>query len=132
MDSFDSCKGGGTLYSYDRLKCFDDKYEGRPFYLLKSNVFRDNYLKLDRAFKSVYPNFQIAYSYKTNYTSKFCQIINDLGGYAEVVSDMELHWARRIGVDFKFKCKGCGHVIVLERQEALKKIIKKVNANEKK
>lgn len=38
----------------------------------------------------------------------------------------------RIGVDFKFKCKGCRHVIILERQEALKKIIKKVNANEKK
>lgn len=38
----------------------------------------------------------------------------------------------RIGIDFKFKCKGCGHVITLERQEALKKIIKKVNANEKK
>lgn len=38
----------------------------------------------------------------------------------------------RIGVDFKFKCQGCEHVIVLQRQEALKKIIKKVNANEKK
>lgn len=33
----------------------------------------------------------------------------------------------RTGVDFKFKCKGCGHVIILERQEALKKIIRKIN-----
>ena len=32
----------------------------------------------------------------------------------------------RIGVDFKLKCKGCGHVIVLERPKALK-MIKKVN-----
>ena len=32
----------------------------------------------------------------------------------------------RVGVDFKLKCKGCGHVIVLERQKALK-MIKKVN-----
>lgn len=38
----------------------------------------------------------------------------------------------RIGVDYKFKCKGCSHVIVLQRQEALKKIIKKVNSNEEK
>ena len=39
---------------------------------------------------------------------------------------------KRIGVDFKFKCKGCEHVIILQRQDALKKIIKKVKANEKK
>lgn len=38
----------------------------------------------------------------------------------------------RIGVDFKFKCKGCDHTITLQRPEALKKIVKKVNANEKK
>lgn len=38
----------------------------------------------------------------------------------------------RTGVDFKLKCKGCEHTIVLKRPEALKKIIKKVDANEKK
>ena len=26
----------------------------------------------------------------------------------------------RIGVDFKLKCKGCGHVIMIEREKALK------------
>ncbi len=31
----------------------------------------------------------------------------------------------RIGIDFKLKCLGCGHVIVLERQKALKAITKK-------
>ena len=30
----------------------------------------------------------------------------------------------RIGVDFKLKCKGCGHVITLERPKALKVITK--------
>lgn len=30
----------------------------------------------------------------------------------------------RIGVDFKLKCQGCGHVVILERQKVLK-IIKK-------
>ena len=32
----------------------------------------------------------------------------------------------RVGVDFKLKCQGCGHVVVLERQKALKMITKKV------
>ena len=31
----------------------------------------------------------------------------------------------RVGVDFKMKCLGCGHVVVLERQKALKAITKK-------
>ena len=32
---------------------------------------------------------------------------------------------RRIGVDFKLKCQGCGHVVTLEREKA-KKIITKI------
>ncbi len=30
----------------------------------------------------------------------------------------------RVGVDFKLKCQGCGHVITLERPKALKIITK--------
>ena len=30
----------------------------------------------------------------------------------------------RVGVDFKLKCQGCEHVIVLERSKALKAITK--------
>lgn len=32
----------------------------------------------------------------------------------------------RVGVDFKLKCKGCGHVITLERPKALKMIKGKI------
>ena len=32
----------------------------------------------------------------------------------------------RIGVDFKLKCLGCNHVIVIERPKALKMIKKKI------
>ena len=32
---------------------------------------------------------------------------------------------RRVGVDFKLKCQGCGHVVTLERGKA-KKIITKI------
>ncbi len=30
----------------------------------------------------------------------------------------------RVGVDFKLKCQGCEHVVVLDRQKALKIITK--------
>ncbi len=32
----------------------------------------------------------------------------------------------RIGVDFKLKCQGCGHVVMLPREKALKSITKKI------
>ena len=31
----------------------------------------------------------------------------------------------RVGVDFKVKCLGCGHIITVERPKALKMITKK-------
>ena len=34
----------------------------------------------------------------------------------------------RVGVDFKLKCLGCSHIIVLSREKALK-IITKINGN---
>lgn len=33
----------------------------------------------------------------------------------------------RVGVDFKFKCLGCEHIITVERPKALKMIKKKIN-----
>lgn len=71
---------------------------GNAFYLLDSDVFEDHYTALSDAFKAYYPRFNIAYSYKTNYTPKLVQVVNRLGGYAEVVSDMEMEIARRSGV----------------------------------
>ncbi|MCR5324874.1 MAG: alanine racemase [Lachnospiraceae bacterium] len=71
---------------------------GNAFYLLDSDVFEQNYKDLTAAFKAYYPKFNIAYSYKTNYTPKLVQIVDRLGGYAEVVSDMEMEIALRSGV----------------------------------
>lgn len=70
---------------------------GDAFYLLDSEQFKINFQELKAAFSEIYPNFNIAYSYKTNYTPKLCKLINEMGGYAEVVSDMELEIAKRIG-----------------------------------
>lgn len=33
----------------------------------------------------------------------------------------------RVGVDFKLKCQGCGHVVMLPREKALKAITKKIS-----
>ena len=74
------------------------KEYGEAFYLLDSAQFRQNFIELKSAFSSIYSNFNIAYSYKTNYTPKLCKIVNELGGYAEVVSEMELELAYRVGV----------------------------------
>ena len=71
---------------------------GDAFYILDTEQFRKNFSELKNAFSKIYDNFNIAYSYKTNYTPKLCKIINELGGYAEVVSDMEMEIALRVGV----------------------------------
>jgi diaminopimelate decarboxylase len=72
---------------------------GDAFYMLESTQFRKNFEELKSEFTNIYPNFNIAYSYKTNYTPKLCRIVKELGGFAEVVSDMEMEIALRIGVE---------------------------------
>lgn len=84
----------------EQLKQLTASY-GDTFYILDSEQFRTNFSELKKAFESIYDNFNIAYSYKTNYTPKLCKIVNELGGYAEVVSDMEMEIALRIGVEPK-------------------------------
>ena len=73
------------------------KQNGTPFYLFDEKGFVDNYKKLGNTFKTIYPEYQISYSYKTNYTPYVCQLVKSLGGYAEVVSEMELEIAKRVG-----------------------------------
>ncbi len=71
---------------------------GNAFYILDTKKFESNFLALKNCFKEIYPNYNLAYSYKTNYIPKLCKKVNDLGGYAEVVSEMELELAKRVGV----------------------------------
>lgn len=78
------------------IKTLRNEY-GDAFYLLDSALFKKNFQELKAAFGKIYPNFNIAYSYKTNYTPKLCRLVNEMGGYAEVVSEMELEIARRVG-----------------------------------
>ena len=80
------------------MLCSLKRAYGDAFYLADSLQFKTNFIELRNAFRSIYSNFNIAYSYKTNYTPKFCKIVDQLGGYAEVVSEMEMEIALRCGV----------------------------------
>lgn len=71
---------------------------GESFYILDIKNFEMNYLSFLESFRSIYSNTSIGYSYKTNYIPKICQLVNSLGGYAEVVSQMEYDLATHIGV----------------------------------
>ena len=78
-----------------------NKQFGDGFYILDSDVFLKNYKNLTEVFKKHYSNFTIAYSYKTNYIPKLGKIVNEQGGFAEVVSEMELEIAKKSGVPFE-------------------------------
>jgi diaminopimelate decarboxylase len=85
------------ILTTELLKSLSGRF-GNAFYLLETENFEQNYKELTETFKAYYPKFNIAYSYKTNYTPKLVQIVDRLGGYAEVVSDMEMEIALRSGV----------------------------------
>lgn len=68
-----------------------------PYYMFYADEFIKNYKNLENSMKAIYENYQIAYSFKTNYTPAVCSLVKSLGGYAEVVSDMEYSLALKIG-----------------------------------
>ena len=74
---------------------------GDAFYILDTKRFENNYHELLDAFRKYYEKTEISYSYKTNYIPNFCQIVNRLGGYAEVVSDMEMNIAKNLEVPYE-------------------------------
>ena len=70
---------------------------GAPLYVFDEEAFVENYRRFESIFQSAFSNYRISYSYKTNYTPYVCKLIHSLGGYAEVVSGMEYHIAKKIG-----------------------------------
>ncbi|UYO44333.1 hypothetical protein KQX63_23760 [Rhodopseudomonas palustris] len=72
---------------------------GESFYVLDDRKFEKNFCDLQLAFRTRYEASFIGYSYKTNYTPYLCRLIDGLGGYAEVVSEMEYELAERVGVE---------------------------------
>ena len=77
------------------------KEHGSPLYVFHEQDFIDNYNSFNDAMKSRYDKYQLSYSYKTNYAPYIVSLVKDLGGYAEVVSDMEYYVAKKVGYEDK-------------------------------
>ncbi|MEH7356503.1 diaminopimelate decarboxylase [Neobacillus drentensis] len=84
------------LFDYQTIQKLDKQF-GSSFYLLNVDKLRDNYQKIEEAFKSKYESFIIGYSYKTNYLPYLCKQLSELGAYAEVVSRLEYDLAIKLG-----------------------------------
>ena len=84
------------IEGYD-VRTLTEQY-GSPLFVVSMRELRDRYRDLDRAFRTRYPKFQIAYSYKTNYLKSVCSVLHQKGAWAEVVSGFEYGIARDLGV----------------------------------
>lgn len=115
-----------------------------PFYLFDKKGFVDNYKRLCDAMREYYPNYVPGYSYKTNYVPYVCQLVKELGGYAEVVSDMELTLAHKIGykankIIYNGPCKGvkmedhilAGGISNIDNEDEALRVIALAKANPK-
>ena len=90
-----------------------------PAYIFLNWKFDRNVEDMLRAFRSVYANMNLGYSYKTNYTPYACKSVDRHGCYAEVVSPMEYDYALAMGVSPE-------HIIfngVCKTAEAIRKAI---------
>lgn len=87
-----------------------------PYYVFYADDFIRNFHELEDTFRAAYQNYQIAYSFKTNYVPAVLKIVLELGGYAEVVSDMEYGLALKVGFpDDKIIYNGPGKGEMLTR-----------------
>lgn len=89
----------GCFLDEEMVNALVKQYDS-PLYVFHVDDFRENYMNLLNTVRSYYSKYNIAYSYKTNYTPEICKIVKELGGLAEVVSDMEFKLARKVGYDF--------------------------------
>lgn len=112
------------------------KQYGSPLYVFDDKGFIENYNHLCEAFRKIYPNYNPGYSYKTNYTPHICKLVKRLGGYAEVVSDMELWVAKQCGYEnsriiYNGPCKGemledhlqNGGILNIDNEDEAKRVV---------
>lgn len=102
---------------YKQLKELDAKY-GTPFYIMDPDRYRYNINGFIDAFKRKYEKIVAGYSFKTNYVPALCRIAKEEGCFAEVVSEMEMDIALRLGFE-KIIFNG-----PIKRQDALIRAIK--------
>lgn len=69
-----------------------------PAYIFLNRRFDKNVEDMLQAFRGIYANMNLGYSYKTNYAPYACKAVDRHGCYAEVVSPMEYDYALSLGV----------------------------------
>lgn len=74
---------------------------GSPCFVMGEEKLRANVRKIKSAFEQRYTLSQHGWSYKTNYISAVCRIMDQEGSLAEVVSNFEYEKARALGVPGK-------------------------------
>jgi diaminopimelate decarboxylase len=85
----------------NRDKTFKDLYQiaGGPFYALDLKQLELNYNSFKNAFKTIHPQIEIGYSYKTNYTKDIIRTLSSLGAYSEIVSRLEFDIAKSLDIN---------------------------------
>jgi diaminopimelate decarboxylase len=71
---------------------------GSPLFVVSDTRLRTELRELRQAFRAVYPDTEIAYSYKTNYLTAIRATLHQEGAWAEVVSGLEYEMAERLSV----------------------------------
>jgi diaminopimelate decarboxylase len=71
---------------------------GSPLFVFSETRLRRRYRDIYSAFSSRYPDVTFGWSYKTNYLPAVCAVLHQEGAVAEVVSEMEYHKARSLGI----------------------------------
>lgn len=77
----------------------DDLAISTPLYISDKTDFKRNITDFIAAFREYYPNYNIGYSFKTNYCRDFIDVVREIGGYAEVVSYAEYQYAKECGFE---------------------------------
>ena len=73
----DGCQGVNDMnceLSREQVVSCIEQY-GSPLYIFHAEEFKKNYLELLNSMRKIYSKYNIAYSYKTNYTPKIIAMV---------------------------------------------------------
>lgn len=82
----------------ETIKKIEDQV-GSPFYVMDPDLYESNVRAFADAFRENYDKIIIGYSFKTNYVPALCLRAKQIGCYAEVVSEMEMDIALKLGFE---------------------------------
>lgn len=91
----------GTLFIENCSAIELAKQYQTPLYVYSENRIRENYQRLDAAYKKYYPNFQIYYAVKANNNPAIVNLMRSMGAGADCSCVPEIMIAKNAGIDSK-------------------------------